>query len=298
MGIYDRNYYQEEGLDLRPTWNQRSAISTLILINVGVYIVNMLFSGAGGGFGVRSQGRLNDLLTLYATDFAKPHMWWHLLSYGFVHDASNIGHLVFNMLGLYFLGRPVEQLYGRSEFYRIYLTAVVVCGLGWLVRNQIVPSSDAVLGASGAVICIEMLFVFNFPKQTVYLFIFPAPAWVLGILLVLANLTAQSGPGVAYDVHLFGVAFAALYFFGRLSFRFLGDIPGSFRKLMRRLTGPRLTVYSSDNQPAAKESADAAEADRILAKIHATGQDSLTSREKKFLEKYSKSVRNKKQSNP
>jgi hypothetical protein len=45
---------------------------------------------------------------------------------------------------------------------------------------------------------------------------------------------------------------------------------------------------------ASDEELEAREADRILEKIHASGKDSLTSREKKFLEKYSQSVRNKK----
>jgi hypothetical protein len=37
------------------------------------------------------------------------------------------------------------------------------------------------------------------------------------------------------------------------------------------------------------------EADRILAKIHESGQDSLSSKEKKFLEKYSRAVRERKE---
>jgi hypothetical protein len=41
-----------------------------------------------------------------------------------------------------------------------------------------------------------------------------------------------------------------------------------------------------------REEKDAAEADRLLEKIHNSGKDSLSSREKKFLERYSQSVRN------
>ena len=75
-----------------------------------------------------------------------------------------------------------------------------------------------VLGASGAVLCISMLFVYNYPNATVYFLVFPMPAWVLGILFVLTNFVTQPGAGVAYDIHLLGILFATMYFFLRWNF--------------------------------------------------------------------------------
>jgi len=291
MGIYDRNYYREENeIDLRPSWNQKSAVSTLIIINVAVFVANMLLSKT---VNQTYQGVVNELLMLSGDDFERPYMLWHVLTYGFCHDALGIWHLLFNMLGLYFLGRSVEERYGRWEFYRIYLITIVVCGLVWLIKQQFFESNGRVvlLGASGAVLCIEMLFVFNFPTARVFLFVFPAPAWVLGILLVLTNFTSSPSTGIATDVHLTGILCAVAYFFLGLSFRFLGDIRGGWRRWLRRHAGPKLKIHGESTNSVA---ADDDEADRILAKIHATGQDSISGKEKKFLERYSRAVRERK----
>lgn len=290
MGIYERNYYRDENeLDLRPNWDQRSAVSTLIIINVAVFVANMFLRNS---FVVGDQGAVNEFLKLSGSDFGRPYLWWHTLTYGFCHDADAIQHLLFNMLGLYFLGRSVEDRYGRMEFYRIYLISMVICGVVWLLKQQLFGTNGGLLGASGAVLCIEMLFVFNFPKSRVYLLVFPVPAWVLGILLVLMNIASNPSSNVATDVHLTGILCAVAYFFLGLSFRFMGDIKGSWRRWLRRRSGPKLKIHNETTTSVAN---DAMEADRILAKIHESGQDSLTSKEKKFLEKYSRSVRAKKQ---
>ena len=56
----------------------------------------------------------------------------------------------------------------------------------------------------------------------------------------------------------------------------------------------KLKIHVQDDPALSDDELEAKEADRILEKIHASGKDSLTSREKKFLEKYSQNVRSKK----
>lgn len=291
MGIYDREYYRDEGIRLQPDWNGRSAISYLLILNIAVFVANILLSK--GGFTSQNQGVVNELLALRDSDAVRPWMWWRALSYSFVHDSSNVFHLLFNMLGLYFLGRSVEDKYGKWEFLRVYLLTAVVCGSLWLLKHFVLNTSQAeiLLGASGAVICIEMLFVLNFPKETVYLFVFPVPAWVLGVFLVLSNLVSQPSTGVAVDVHVVGILFAFAYFFLGWNFGFLNDVRGTIRRSKRKLLGPKLRVHQDGVS-------DSLEADRILQKIHEQGKDSLTSKERKFMEKYSRSVRERKQEIP
>ncbi len=289
MGIYDRSYYREENeLDLRPNWDQRSAVSTLIIINVAVFVANIFLTKSFAD-GI-NQGLVNNFLMLRGGDILLPLNWWHTLTYGFCHDAQGSMpiHLIMNMLGLYFLGRTVEERYGRVEFYRIYLISMLICGWVWLLKEYAFKSNGGLLGASGAVLCIEMLFVFNFPTSRVYLLVFPVPAWVLGILLVLMNLASSPSSVVATDVHLTGILCAVAYFFLGLSFRFFGDFKGSWRRWMRRYGASKLKVHE-ESKSLPSNFAD--EADRILAKIHESGQDSLTSKEKKTLERYSRSVR-------
>ncbi len=121
MGIYDREYYSNDPpRGLAPSWNQRSAIANIIIINVVLYVLDMILSKPGSLFG----GPIMSTMTLAADDLFQPWMWWRFLSYGFAHSPLSIGHIFWNMLGLWMLGRAVEELYGRAEFVRIYLYAL------------------------------------------------------------------------------------------------------------------------------------------------------------------------------
>lgn len=289
MGIYDRPYYQDDGSpSLAPSWDQKSAIATIIIACVGVFLANMVFT--------YSRNSINDFLTLHSYDISQPWMLWRTLSYGFVH-SKDIMHILFNMLGLWMLGRAVEERYGRAEFFRIYLVAVFVCGLIWLLLRFSLNENASVCGASGAVCCIEMLYILNFPRATLLLFgVVPIQAWVLGLFLIFTN--AMSGAGgdgngsrVAWDVHLIGIGIAFAYFYGKWNLGFLASPLGGWRLVKRKLLGPRLRAF----HPFEHSAADEAEADRILDKIHQLGQDSLTNKEKRFLTNYSKAVRNKRQ---
>jgi membrane associated rhomboid family serine protease len=289
MGIHEREYYREDSINLQPDWNGRSAVSLLIIANVAVFVANILFSDIRGRGDL---GVVNRLLQLSPEHAQNPFQWYRCLSYSFAHAGAF--HILFNMLGLYFLGRSVEMRYGKSEFLRIYLLCAITCGALWLLKHVMLgtsPESLGLVGASGAVICMEMLFVFNFPTATVTFFIFPMPAWVLGILLVLMNFVNQPG-NVAVDVHLVGILFAAGYFFLGVSFGALGDLGSTIKRYKRKWFGPKLRVLSESG----RQADESQEADRILAKIHEQGKDSLTSKERKFLERYSKSVREKKTS--
>jgi membrane associated rhomboid family serine protease len=287
MGIYDRPYYQDnDSPNLTPSWDQRSAIATIIIACVGVFLANMIFSP--------TYQSVSNFLSLHTDDLHKPWMLWRTLSYGFVHSSKDLWHIVWNMLGLWMLGRAVEEKYGKAEFLRIYLVAVFICGFLWLLLRLAFPGALSVCGASGAVCCIEMLFVLNFPRVTLMLFgVAPVQAWVLGVILILGNfMTGSRGSGtVAWDVHLIGVGVACAYFFGKWNFSGIAAYWIGWRLLKRKLWGPKLRTFD----PSSKSTHDEIEADRILDKIHQFGQDSLTSKEKRFLTNYSKAVRDKRQ---
>jgi membrane associated rhomboid family serine protease len=263
-------------------------VSTLILINVAVFIVG-IFAGRN-----ENNEFLTKIISLHATDLVQPWMWWRTLTYGFVHDQTQVWHIFWNMFGLWMLGRSVEDKYGRSEFFRIYLVCIVFCGFGWLLNNLWMgglASKWWLAGASGAVTCISMLFVLNFPRVTLFLFgVLPMPAWVFGCLLIGGNLLGERGAAgtsrVAYDVHLMGIAFAAIYFFLHWNFSFLSSFTAMARSWRQMILRRRMRVYSPE-----RVSQDDDEADRILKKIHESGQDSLTSKERKFMERYSRQVR-------
>ena len=156
MGIHDRDYYQAGELrPLRP-WDTKSMITLLIIANVMLHVANFLLT--------RRDAAISNFFALQPEDIANPLEWFRLVSYGFVHDPSNIFHLVFNMLTLYFLGRQVEDKYGKWEFLRIYVAALAICGIAWCLLRYVSGEPGRLVGASGAVTTVAMLFVFSFPN--------------------------------------------------------------------------------------------------------------------------------------
>ncbi len=277
MGIYDREYYRDEsrGFTLGGP-SARSMVTNLILVTVGIYLVD-LFSG----------DRLTQYAALTSDTLLKPWLWWRFLSYGFLHDTTALGHILFNMLALYFFGRDVEGVYGRREFLWFYLTSIVVAGVAWAAVAQLdgTPPGVHVVGASGAVTAIVLLFILHFPHRTVLLFfVLPVPAWVLGVLILLMDFSGatRGGTHVAHTAHLAGAAFAFLY--QRSGWRISrlvsseGRWSGGWRQWLKRR--PKLRLHD----PEAEEARLREEVDRLLEKVYREGEASLTPAERRKLE--------------
>ena len=286
MGLYDRHYYHDDLQPLRTQWDARSMVTLIIIVNAAIQLINLVLG---------RDNLLNQFLWLHANDLQHPLNWYRFLTYGFAH-SQDITHVLFNMLSLFFLGQAVEQKYGRGEFLRIYLISIVTCGLVWAVmKTASRDSSSVLLGASGAVTTICMLFVFSFPHAVLRIWgVVPVKAWVLGILIIGGNLlgnsqvTVGNRTQIAYDVHLIGARSPPGLF---LNWNF-GSLEVWYSRVRNfRTSGrSRLKVHHPDagNRIPAKTQA---EADRILDKIHRHGQDSLSSREREFMEDYSRQVR-------
>lgn len=280
MGIYDRNYYREELPTFQP-WDKYSMVTNLIIVNAALLVLNFLFTNRNNA--------ISEFLLLRAGDLTEPWNWYRFLSYGFVH--GNFMHLVLNMISLYFLGQAVEARYGRWEFLRFYLSTILISGLVFALLRLIpgMPGSR-VLGASGAVVGVSMLYVYNYPQATIlFAGVIPVKAWVFGILMVVSNLVGTS-QFVAYDVHLVGIACATAYYFGNVNLAFMENASENFRGMFKRK--PKLRVHR-DEEAELEPSRDEVEADRLLEKIHRDGKESLSTKEQKFLENYSRRVREK-----
>ncbi|MFO1063199.1 MAG: rhomboid family intramembrane serine protease [Pirellulales bacterium] len=259
-------------------------ITNLIIVNAAFYVANLIFTGRSNA--------LIEWMEIRSGDLLSPINYYRLLSYAFAHDPNTIWHLLFNMMSLYFLGQAVEMKYGRGEFIRFYLTAAVLGGIVHALLCFRPGSGPPVVGASGAVIAVNMLFVFNFPQaQLLMMGVIPVRAWVVGVITVVTN-TFFIQKGVAVDVHLAGIAFASIYFFGGWDLSFMKFGGGNWSALFKRR--PKLKVHRPE-QPE-RLSRDDQEADRILEKIHREGTEKLTAAEKQFMESYSRKVREKRKS--
>jgi len=277
MGIENRSYYRDDaeygytGQFNSTAW---SMISIIIAINVVVFVIDMFTPVTKTDAAGNPVYHLLGQYLALASD--RVYFVWNWLTYGFSHapmDDPGVGiwHILGNMLTLYFLGRPVEQRMGPKEFLSFYLVAIVVSGLG---------------GASGAVTAVVAAFIMWFPKQTLLIWgILPVPAWLLGVIMVLSNLgyAFSANSHVSWQAHAVGAAFGFLYLKNGWRFGSMGldRIKDSLKDR------PKLKLHAPD----AKAMKLQGEADRILAKINQTGENSLTSGERRTLNKYSQSLR-------
>lgn len=280
MGVYDREYYRHERTRFSFA-STHSVVTILIVVNVIVFILCAVLSDEQNGFTRRFMVSGRTIGTLMN--------WYQFISYGFVH--ADVRHIFFNMISLWFFGREVEALYGKREFLAYYLGAVLLGGVWWGVRHSLMGTLDVpALGASGACSAVILLFVFHFPHQQVTFFFFPLPAWLLGVILVGLDLLGGHGRNVAYDIHLAGFAFAAVYFWTGL--RLTTWLPQSNRwgTLFRRT---KLKVHAPADERDDPNGQLELEGDRILEKLNTHGEASLTAKERQTLEAYSRQTREK-----
>lgn len=286
MGIYDRDYYRQPqnryGRTARWSFfSGKSVVFFLILINVILFLANgLLFP---------ETNLLTGFLCMHHWTLAKPAFWFETLTYGFVQSPNDLMHILCNMIVLFFFGPPVERKYGGAEFLIFYLVAVIVGGLVWGILH-FGPSDGAMLGASGAVSAVVILFSLNYPNVQVLLFgIIPMPAWVCGIGYVVYDaFGAMNGTGpIAHEVHLAGAAVALIYFFTRIRFTSL------FYGIKRRFAAdkkPKLKIWRVDESPQKDRLGE--EVDQILRKISRDGESSLTNAERETLRRASREYQN------
>lgn len=117
-------------------------VLTLIVVNTLIYAATV----ADGGSALEIQtSRLFGALALAPLEAANDQ-WWRLVTSGFLH--LSLIHLASNMIALWFLGRDLELLLGRSRFCAVYGLSL----LGGSTSVMLFSSpQEQVAGASGAI---------------------------------------------------------------------------------------------------------------------------------------------------
>ena len=174
---------------------------TLVLLVANVLIsLYALFSDPG----------LIDRLSFKPRAILEGGEYYRMISGGFVHGG--LGHLLFNMITLFFFGPTLEMLLGSAEFALVYFGAELAAHGLTLMLHKDNPHYAAV-GASGAISGVLFGFCLFFPLEKIYLFIIPIgiPAAVFAIGYVVVSIFAmrrareqgQLG-GIAHEAHLGG----------------------------------------------------------------------------------------------
>ena len=254
-----------------PSWVDRKlrALPAIVGINVAVFLLWL----------VAAHG--SDLWAFLATNFlVSTHrleggLWWTLVTAAFSH--RELWHLALNLIVLWSFGSVMERLVGIRVFVGFYLLAAVVSSASHCFVSSVFLGDDrlAALGASGAVSGVLIAFALLFPRHKILLFgVIPIPALVGALLFVALDvwgLVAQTKGGalpIGHGAHLGGALCGALFWLFYLRGRF-GDV------LRRQPAGRNGDVMLTSDE--------AAEFERIRAKLDVGGLESLTPKELDFI---------------
>jgi len=137
-----------------------------------------------------------------------------LFSYGLVH--ADFGHLLFNMITLFFFGRAIEPyITGRLGIWGFpffYISALLVSVLPGYLRHRQNPSYRT-LGASGAVSAVLFAFIPLAPWNLIYVFFLPVPALLYGVLFIgySVYMDRRGGDAVNHSAHLWGAVYGLMF---------------------------------------------------------------------------------------
>jgi membrane associated rhomboid family serine protease len=310
MGFYDREYYREETRGSGWLTGVAPACKTIILINVVVFVLQQ----------VSDPGSQSELVRKYleaSSDGIFHHgRIWQLLTATFLH--AHFGHILWNMLFLWMVGREMESFYGTRDFLAMYLGAAIISTLGWAFVDEFRPDpqgvSNTMLGASGAVVAVVVLYALYYPHREVLLFfIVPVEMWILVLIYLGGQIWQFLQPNAhvteAIASHLTGAIYG--YLFKHFDLRWS-------RLSWTRMRRPRLRIVAPDprEKPAPRSSGSSwssnpatspkpasaavvvpeeqldARLDEVLAKIAREGRDGLTEEEKSVLQEASRRARN------
>jgi membrane associated rhomboid family serine protease len=306
MGIYDREYYRGETRGSGWFSGVAPACKAIILTNVIVFVLQQSSAESAA---------ITKVLAASSVEiFERGHLW-QLLTSTFLH--ADFYHILWNMLFLWFVGREMEAMYGTRDFVALYLSAAVVSTLGWAVFDYFSDPQSAhgyMMGASGAVMAIVVLYTLYNPRQEILLFfLIPIEMWLLVVIYIAydAWMLIQGGPGgkIAVASHLTGAAYG--YLFKHFDLRW-SRLPwnGARRPRLRIVMPeprekptprpPSGPSWSANSPASPKPTATAvvpeeqlnARLDEVLAKIAREGRAGLTEDENRVLQEASRRARN------
>jgi membrane associated rhomboid family serine protease len=271
MGLYDRDYTQE-GHETRYVpqmgygfGSMTFAVKWLLIVNGIVFLAQQLGAGA--------------FLETWCTVWPRSWQWdlqlWRLVTYQFMHGGPL--HILFNMLGLFFLGPTLERYWGVPRFIGFYLGCGIAGGLTYILLAGLhVLGVAPLLGASGAILGLLAACAILFPHFVIILIVFPVPIRVAAVILIFLAVATIAGRGMnagGEAAHLGGMAAGAVYALGRAKI-------GSWKGRLRMPWPARARKAGLSREEDLHR-----EVDRILQKVHRSGIHSLTWREKATLKK-------------
>ncbi len=133
---------------------------------------------------------------------------WQVVSYAFLHGS--IGHIFFNMMGLWMFGSELERIWGGKRYAQFLLASVLTAAASQLLMSALAGWMAPTVGASGGLFGLLLAFGMMFPNRTIMPLFPPIPmkaktfVMVYGGLELFLGVTGTSS-GVAHFAHLGGM---------------------------------------------------------------------------------------------
>lgn len=182
-------------------YTYKNAVFAIIAVNSAVFLFVSVFKTA------------SIYLGLVPIAVLQANTYWQFFTYQFVHGSFL--HLFFNMLALYYFGVPIEQKIGTKEFLLYYFLIGTLGGVfSFFIYYAAGMYIIVLMGASGAVFGILLLYAVLFPHSVIYLWAVipvPAPVLILGYAVIELIGIFSANDGVAHLTHFLGLLFGWLY---------------------------------------------------------------------------------------
>lgn len=271
----------------------------LIVINVALFVVLGVFFVIAriGGFEMAFK-IVHDQFTIppvFSNFLTRP---WTIITYAFAHSLTDIFHILFNMLALYWFGKLFVEYLGSDKLVALYILGALAAASFYLLIFNTVPffksQSDfsGMVGASGAIYAIMVGAATLLPDYTFFLLFFGPVRikYIVGIYILisfLGSVGANAGGNIA---HLGGALMGFVYVKQLQAGVNWGGWITVVLDWFKNLFAPRAKVKvtyrkseSTPKSPSAPSKASQQEIDSILDKISDRGYESLSKDEKEKL---------------
>jgi len=182
-------------------YTYKNAVLVIAVINVAVFIFTSLFRNLTAYLG---------LVPFLVVD---KQAYWQFFTYQFVHGG--FFHLGINMLTLFFFGVPVERKIGTKEFILYYLLVGTIDGLlSFLVYAATGFYYINIVGASGAIFGVLLLYAVIYPNSVIYLWAvipIPAPLLIVGYGVIELISMFSANDDIAHLTHFIGLLAGWVY---------------------------------------------------------------------------------------
>jgi membrane associated rhomboid family serine protease len=256
----------------RPLSNVRGAVRFILIISTVLFVLQHVW-GAW----------LLDNLALTPVFVLHGHRYWQILTYAFLH--AGIFQWLFNMFIVWMIGGMLESQWGTPYFTRFFLITSVGAALCVLLLAP--HSMNPVIGLSASIFGMLVAFAMLYPHSVMYLyFVIPVKAWHAAALFAVIELFAAFNGGnaaVTSIAHLGGMLFGYAYV------RYGTVIDYRLGRLFRGMAMPSGAASKKSGVPLHEVTDDlVSEVDRILDKVSRKGAESLTSKEKDIMNRYTR----------